>query len=96
MLNDNQTIWVDVPYEASSHDEVTIPHDVLAIMLEQNVSLLAAWRIYRKLSQHDAAKKTGLTQSVISQAEKQNSKPQRKTCERLAKIYHCKPEQLTL
>ncbi|MDO5054483.1 MAG: hypothetical protein Q4D86_04110 [Pasteurella oralis] len=42
MLNDNQIIWVDVPYEASSHDEVTIPHDVLGIMLEQNVSLLAA------------------------------------------------------
>lgn len=55
-----------------------------------------AWRIYRKLSQYDVAKKTGLTQSAISQAERKESKPQRKTLERLTKVYDCKPTQLTL
>ena len=65
-------------------------------MFEQEVSLLAAWRIYRSLSQAEVAKHTGLTQSAISQAERKESKPQKKTREKLAKIYQCKPEQLEL
>ena len=63
-------------------------------MFEQEVSLLAAWRIYRRLSQAEVAKHTGLTQSAISQAERKESKPQKKTREKLAKIYQCKPELL--
>ena len=65
-------------------------------MFEQDISLLAAWRVYRNLSQADVAERTGLTQSAISQAERKGSKPQKKTREKLAKIYQCKPEQLEL
>ncbi|RZN57501.1 XRE family transcriptional regulator [Avibacterium paragallinarum] len=39
---------------------------------------------------------TGLTQSAISQAERKDSKPQKKTLEQLANVYDCKAVQLTL
>ena len=88
--------WEDIPIEATEDGGELIPNDVVNIMFEQDVSLLAAWRIYRNLSQTDVAERTGLTQSAISQAERKESKPQKKTREKLAKIYQCKPEQLEL
>jgi transcriptional regulator with XRE-family HTH domain len=65
-------------------------------MIEQEVSLQAAWRIWRGLSQHDVAQQLGTTQSAISQLERIESKPQKKTRERLAKLYGCRPGQLIL
>ncbi|MGF7433122.1 helix-turn-helix domain-containing protein [Mannheimia massilioguelmaensis] len=93
---DDASEYKDVPYLSDATDNETIPNEVINIMFEQDISLLASWRVYRGLSQYEVADKTGLTQSSISQAEKKGSKPQQKTCERLAKVYQCKPEQLTL
>ncbi len=94
--DENVEEWENIPVEASEDGNELIPNDVVNIMFEQDVSLLAAWRIYRSLSQAEVAKHTGLTQSAISQAERKESKPQKKTREKLAKIYQCKPEQLEL
>ena len=94
--DENAEEWENIPVEASADGNELIPNDVVNIMFEQDVSLLAAWRIYRSLSQAEVAKHTGLTQSAISQAERKESKPQKKTREKLAKIYQCKPEQLEL
>lgn len=94
--DENAEEWENIPIEASEDGDELIPNDVVNIMFEQEVSLLAAWRIYRSLSQAEVAKHTGLTQSAISQAERKESKPQKKTREKLAKIYQCKPEQLEL
>ncbi len=94
--DENAAEWENIPVEASEDGTELIPNDVVNIMFEQEVSLLAAWRIYRSLSQAEVAKHTGLTQSAISQAERKESKPQKKTREKLAKIYQCKPEQLEL
>ncbi|MDD2166245.1 helix-turn-helix domain-containing protein [Glaesserella parasuis] len=97
---EEQEQWEEIEVDASEMGEDnhgdTIPNEIVNIMLDEDVSLLAAWRIYRKLSQYDVAEQTGLTQSAISQAERKDSKPQRKTVERLAKIYDCQPNQLTL
>lgn len=87
--------WGSVPYEAGEHDNERIPHDVVSVMVEQGVSLIAAWRIYRGLSQYDVAEKLGTTQSAVSQWESINSKPQKKTREKLAALYHCRQEQLS-
>lgn len=94
--DENAEEWENIPVEASEDGNELIPNDVVNIMFEQDVSLLAAWRIYRSLSQAEVAKHTGLTQSAISQAERKESKPQKKTREKLARIYQCKPEQLEL
>ena len=85
--DENAEEWENIPVEASEDGNELIPNDVVNIMFEQDVSLLAAWRIYRSLSQAEVAKHTGLTQSAISQAERKESKPQKKTREKLAKIY---------
>lgn len=76
--DENAKEWENIPVEASEDGDKLIPNDVVNIMFEQEVSLLAAWRIYRSLSQAEVAKHTGLTQSAISQAERKESKPQKK------------------
>lgn len=93
---EEQEQYEEIPVEAGENDNEPIPNEVVNIMLDDDVSLLAAWRIYRRLSQRDVAERTGLTQSAISQAERKDSKPQKKTLERLANIYDCKATQLTL
>ncbi|MHA7847099.1 helix-turn-helix domain-containing protein [Serratia sp. D1N4] len=85
--------WEDVPYVPSKNDDMTIPNAVVNIMVSQDVSILAAWRIYRDLSQYDVAEKLGTTQSTVSQWEA-SERPQKRTREKLAALYDCQPEQL--
>lgn len=96
LLSDAEGEWESIPIEASPDDDETVPHEVVGIMIDQEVSLQAAWRIHRDLSQYDVAEKLGTTQSAISQLERAESKPQKKTRERLAKLYDCRPEQLVI
>lgn len=95
LISESDQGWEDVPYTAAEDDDVTIPNEVVGIMVNQDVSLLAAWRIHVGLSQYDVAEKLGTTQSAVSQWETQGSKPHKKTRERLAALYNCKPEQMT-
>ncbi|WP_145501634.1 helix-turn-helix domain-containing protein [Yersinia similis] len=85
--------WEDVPYTPSKYDEVTVPNAVVSIMVDQDVSILAAWRIYRGMSQYDVAEKLGTTQSTVSQWEA-SDRPQKRTREKLAALYGCTQEQL--
>ncbi|HFF9481086.1 TPA: helix-turn-helix domain-containing protein [Serratia marcescens] len=88
--------YEDVPYSPSTDaddDSVVIPHAVVSIKVKENVSLLAAWRIYRNLSQADVAAKLGVSQASVSQLEG-SKRPQAATLGKLAKIYSCKPSQL--
>lgn len=96
LTQDEDLFFSDVNYEKGDDDNETVPNEIVDIMISQEVSLLAAWRIHINLNQHQVAEKLGLTQSAIAQMESKSSKPQTKTRERLAKIYECKPEQLTL
>ncbi len=75
--------------------QVYIPHEVAEIALVEEVSLMAAWRKHLGLSQADLAEKMGVNQSAVSQMEKMNSKPQRKTLERAADAMKITVEQLT-
>lgn len=93
--NNNNTVWVDVPYNSDEFDEVTHPHEIIEIMLEKNISCMAAWRVFRGLTQAQAAQKAGITQAALSQIEKKGTKPHVKTREQFALIYDCSPDQLT-
>ena len=95
LTEDNDQYWEDVPYQSDEFDEVTIPHEVVDIMVEKEINVMGAWRIYRKLTQAEVAEKAGITQSALSQMERNNSCPQAQTRELLAKIYDCHPDQLT-
>ncbi|NRN27891.1 helix-turn-helix domain-containing protein [Photorhabdus heterorhabditis] len=85
--------WEDVPYTPSKYDDVTVPNGVVSIMVDQDVSILAAWRIYRGLSQLEVAEKLNTAQSTVSQWEA-SDRPQKRTREKLAALYNCTPEQL--
>ncbi|MCW6598885.1 helix-turn-helix domain-containing protein [Yersinia ruckeri] len=86
-------VWESIPVKSSDNDDETIPHEVVDIMIDQTVSLAAAWRIYRNFSQLEVAEVLGVTQSTVSQWEA-SEKPNTKTREKLAEIYHCRPTQL--
>ncbi len=54
-LSDRDEDYVSVSYEAGEYDEETIPHEVVGIMVEQQISIIAAWHVYRDLSQSEVA-----------------------------------------
>lgn len=94
--DDNDSEWEDIPSETTEFDNVTIPHEIVKIMSEKEVSAIAAWRIYRGLTQAQAAEKAGISQAALSQIEKVGTRPQAKTREQFAAIYNCLPNQLAL
>ncbi|MGD8106389.1 helix-turn-helix domain-containing protein [Pantoea sp. FN0302] len=84
-----------VPYEAGDNDEETFPHDVVMIRRKQNVPMHVAWRIYRNLTREQVAEALGITTSGVAKLETR-TKPQKKTLEKLAKLYDCRVTQLYL
>ncbi|EDZ9931133.1 helix-turn-helix domain-containing protein [Salmonella enterica] len=85
--------YESVPHEVGEYDDETIPHDVISIMVDEQVSLLAAWRIYRRMTQKEVADLLGVKQSAVSQFEKVET-PRKATLEKLAEIYDCRVGQL--
>jgi len=94
--DENEEEWEDIPWESDEYDDVLLPDAVCSIMNRENVSLQAAWRILRGLSQQDVADKLGISQSAVSQLEAKDSRPQKRTREKLAAIYGCTQEQISL
>ncbi|MFG6655049.1 helix-turn-helix domain-containing protein [Scandinavium sp. M-37] len=88
--------WEEIPIEHDEYDDIAIPHEVVCLTIDESVSLQAAWRIYRGLSQQEVADKLGITQSAVSQLEAVDSRPQKRTREKLAAIYGCTQEQISL
>ncbi|MCU6667242.1 helix-turn-helix domain-containing protein [Enterobacteriaceae bacterium H4N4] len=86
----------EIEIEHDIYDDVLLPGDVSSIMTWQDVSLQAAWRIHCGLSQQEVADKLGISQSAVSQLEALDSRPQKRTREKLAAIYGCKQEQISL
>ncbi|CAM4271492.1 MULTISPECIES: helix-turn-helix domain-containing protein [Lelliottia] len=86
----------DIECEHDIYDNVILPGDVCDVMHHENVSLQAAWRILRGLSQQEVADKLGISQSAVSQLEALDSRPQKRTREKLAAIYGCTQEQISL
>lgn len=94
--DEDENEWEDIPYESDIYDNVGLPGEVCSLMHSENVSLQAAWRILRGLSQQEVADKLGISQSAVSQLEAVDSRPQKRTREKLAAIYGCKQEQISL
>ncbi|EBP4586307.1 helix-turn-helix transcriptional regulator [Salmonella enterica] len=91
---DRDEDYESVPYEAGKYDDEAIPHDVVSIMVDGNVSLLAAWRIYRRMTQKEVADLLGVKQAAVSQFERVET-PRKATLEKLAEIYDCRIGQLS-
>lgn len=94
--DETDDVLKDIECEHDIYDDVSLPGEVCDVMDKENVSLQAAWRIFRGLSQQEVADKLGISQSAVSQLEALDSRPQKRTRERLAAIYGCAQEQISL
>lgn len=90
---DLDEIYEPVPYTAGSNDGEVIPHEVVDISFDKGISIRAAWRVYRRMSQAEVAAALGITQAAVSQIEKAEA-PQKATLEKLANLYNCRVTQL--
>lgn len=90
---DLDEFYEPVPYTPGPNDNETIPHEVVKIKYRKGVSLQAAWRIHRGLSQEVVAEALGISQAGVANMEKR-AKPQKATLDKLAKLYDCRVTQL--
>lgn len=61
-----------------------LPHEVVGYMVNDDLSLIAAWRKYRGLTQEELAAKIGTSQPAMATMEKKGSRPQKGTLAKLA------------
>ena len=75
------------PHDNQAYDPCpTVPSEVVDICIDQKVSWLAAWRLYRGLTQANVAKKIGYGQSTYSRIERAN-KPCRDDLKKFEMIF---------
>lgn len=93
--SDIAELYEPVQSETGTSDNVRYPNEVINILSEKGCTMQAAWRVYRGLTQKQVAEALGIKQSTVSEFEK-SERPRKDNLERLASLYKCSPEQLTL
>ncbi|EFM0635773.1 helix-turn-helix transcriptional regulator [Escherichia coli] len=93
--SDIAELYEPVQNETGTSDNVRYPNEVINILSEKGCTMQAAWRVYRGLTQKQVAEALGIKQSTVSEFEK-SERPRKDNLERLATLYNCSPEQLTL
>ncbi|MFW7190995.1 helix-turn-helix domain-containing protein [Enterobacter sp. BNK-29] len=88
-------LYEPVQSETGKSDNVRHPNEVINILSEKGCTMQAAWRVYRGLTQKQVAEALGIKQSTVSEFER-SERPRKDNLERLASLYKCSPEQLTL
>ncbi|MBE9547490.1 MAG: helix-turn-helix transcriptional regulator [Proteobacteria bacterium] len=80
--------------EKHGTDDVTIPHEVVEILIDRQINLVKAWRIHLGLTQKQVAKRAGISQAALSQMEKTDNVLRTATLEKLADAMGLSVEQL--
>lgn len=75
-------------------EDVTIPHEVVGLVVKKGMNLVKAWRAYLGMTQTEVAKKAGISQAALSQMEKSGNKLRTATLEKLARVMDLSVEQL--
>lgn len=78
-----------------SDDKVCFPHEVIVLQFEQGLSLRAAWRNCRGLSQTDLAELVGISLSELVALEQPDYQLTRQQLARLAEALNIQHEHLT-
>jgi DNA-binding XRE family transcriptional regulator len=99
IINDTagKPAFVVMPYEqylAEHPDESLIPHAVVELMIDDDVTLMTAWRRYLGLTQSETAERIGISQAAYAQFER-SDKPRRVTLEKVARAFGVSSEQLS-
>lgn len=76
--------YTEVLRRAGGADALTVPHEIVARHLTEDVSLIKAWREYLGMTQSGLADKVGVSQAQIAQWEHPTAKPRHASLSRLA------------
>lgn len=74
----------------------TYPHDVVSLMVDEDMSIFKAWRTYKKLTQAQVAETMGVAQSAVARIESGKHEPSFSTLKAYASAIGVLPEQLDL
>jgi DNA-binding XRE family transcriptional regulator len=72
----------------------TVPHEVAARVLKEQISPIRAWREYLGLTQAEVAARMEISQSAFAQMEALESKPRMNTLTKIAAALGLAPAQL--
>jgi DNA-binding XRE family transcriptional regulator len=92
--------FVVIPYDEfilmAKNDEKQhgIPHEVIKLMLQKEISRIRAWREYLGFTQREIAAKMGITQAALSQIELIDANPRKQTLNKIAQVLGVDVEQL--
>lgn len=99
---DGEPAFAVIPYaryleltRGKPDSESYTPNEVIGLQVEQGLSLIAAWRVYKGLSQQELASLINVSQPAVAQMEKPGAKPRIKTLEKVADALGVTVEQLT-
>lgn len=96
IMNNGVPTFAVIPYEKyleltndsslsdTDDSSVYVPQEVAELMLINDLSFIAAWRKHLKISQRELASRMGITQAAVSQMERLDATPQRKSLEKCA------------
>ena len=91
--------FVIIPYDEYLKllptEQVTIPHEVVGLVIKKGMNLVKAWRTYLGLKQAEVAKNAGISQAALSQIEKSENNLRTATLIKLAAAIGLSEEQLT-
>ena len=91
-------VFAVIPYEEYLKllppEEVTIPHEVVGLVIKKGMNLVKAWRTYLRMTQAEVAKEAGISQAALSQMEKSENELRTATLEKLATAMGLSVEQL--
>jgi DNA-binding XRE family transcriptional regulator len=98
---DGQPLYVVIPWEEYEEkiegrpdDEVFLPHEVVVSHVQEEKTMLRAWREYLGLTQRDVAGRMGVSQAAYAKMEAAGSKPRVSTLKKIAAAMGVEWEQL--
>ena len=77
-----------------TEQEATVPHEVAARVLKEQISPIRAWREYLGLTQSEVAARMEVSQSAFAQVEAPEAKPRMNTLKKVAAALRLTVEQL--
>lgn len=94
---DGKPAFVVIPYsdyvESREGSEVYVPHEVVALMVDNEWSIARAWREHLGVTQQDMAERLGISQSAYSQQES-GGNLRKASREKIALALGISPDQL--
>ena len=96
IYDDDAPRFVVVPYDdyvEAFSNEALIPHEVVAIQVDRDCTLMEAWRRHKGMTQEAVAAELEISQPAYAKMEK-GGNPRPETLERVAAVFEVEPEQL--